>query len=215
MFSRFLKTERKCFSLFQTDPTKRVKPHAFTPMFNKTRQRKETSVADMAGKTEAQVWNHGRTHVHPKIKGRADFVRQDAEALEPVALEHDPPPAEHYNILGWEPNTKAGKGRDKVVCQKLAEIATLRLPGESVVALVLGQVALAGSQHYATRLNELLPTLASQFTLNKPITATWNGNSVTLVLPSGVTWSAESQGGNWRASSQDPIADLANLCGQE
>ncbi len=98
------------------------------PCFNKDKNRYETSVAQIRGFDEGQIWNYGRNVMAVEVKARADFVGSDAFEFG-LDIDPDNVPERHAAIIGW-PDLKAAKEDAKDIAGELALASNLRFPPE-------------------------------------------------------------------------------------
>ena len=106
---------------------RRVKPSAFIPPNNPTGGIFRTSVFQIKGLTESEVWSLGydfvlRDQPGRRLHARADISVQNVWSAG-LDLDADNNPPRHASIVGW-PETKAER---KVFALKLAGVARLVL----------------------------------------------------------------------------------------
>ena len=109
---------------FAREP-RRVKSSAFIPRENPGTGIFQTSVFQIQGLSEDEVWSLGEQHVlknrpDRRVHGRADVTVQEVLGVG-LYLDPDNDPPRHANIVGW-PGTKPER---KLVALKLAEAARL------------------------------------------------------------------------------------------
>ena len=123
--TRFL-TSSSHFSIYK----KIVKPGAFMPMTNSATGALETSVFQVSGIMNEEIWAIGEKNVVNEVSGRQLYGRGDLHSKSVIEIglvvEPDHHPPRHANIRGW-PETKSER---KLFAMKLASSARFYMLGD-------------------------------------------------------------------------------------
>ncbi|MGH9392732.1 MAG: hypothetical protein ACRD1E_01055 [Terriglobales bacterium] len=107
-----------------------VKPAPFMPT-----SRRETSIAEITGLAEAEIWRLAAFTLNPtanrtEVRARADLAVAEAHEQDLRCMRDDAGFAGHGNLLGWP----SDKERQKEIALELARAARLALPNAPIRA---------------------------------------------------------------------------------
>lgn len=97
-----------------------VKYHALLPAKNN-----RTSVFNVTGLSDTDIWAIGHSHIPPPMLGRADIQAEDI-TNEGLQLDPNEPPVRHVDIIGWS----KVKSENQLKAKQIVRSATLHLVPE-------------------------------------------------------------------------------------